>query len=284
MAENKINQTLNDEIIELFEKVDSWEIPFQMQFPKNLMSKKNYRGYNVPKLMLYNSVKGYSSPYFVTYAQAKKLGGFVKKGEKGTHVVFWKIIKKTEINDEGKEIKTAFPLLRYYSVFNVEQCENLESKIPITQVNENDKIQIIEEFIKSYSESPKIQNGLKACYIPKLDIIEMPDIKKWNDAEKYYSGLFHELVHSTGHNDRLNRLNGTILFGNHDYSKEELVAELGAVYLCSHFGIKKTTINNSASYLKHWLSIFKGDIKFFLNASQRAQKAFDYILENSKSD
>jgi antirestriction protein ArdC len=243
--------------------------------PKNLISKKEYRGINVFML----AVQGYESPYWLSFKQAQELGGNVKKDEKGTPVVFWNWIN--EVDDEGKEKN--IPFMRYYTVYNVAQCENIdESKIPSIPVihNDFDHITECEAIIANMPNCPEIQQEKqRASYNPLSDIISMPRFDSFDTAENYYATLYHEAIHASGHQSRLNRLSNNISsFGNEEYSKEELVAEMGAAFLCGFAGIENITLNNSAAYIQGWLNALKDDKKLVIMAAAQAQKAADYIL------
>jgi antirestriction protein ArdC len=277
---NKVFQIVTNQIIEkLKEGVVPWDQPWKISFPKNMVSKKPYHGIN---LILLGFLE-YGSPWFLTFKQIKELGGKVKKGSNSHLVVFWKIISKGtgEYDVEtGKELVDSYPLLRYYRVFNVESTEGLEDKIPEEEKLEFTPIQAAEKILENYKGKPPItNNGNKAYYNPKQDQIGMPPKAKFKSVEHYYNTLFHELVHSTGHKKRLDRpqVSGLIDFGSHEYSKEELVAELGSAFLSAETGTKKEVIDNSASYIKGWLDKLESDDKFIIYASTQAQKAVDYI-------
>jgi len=245
--------------------------------PQNLVSKKEYRGVNVFLL----SCMPYSLPYWVSYKQAQQLGGNVRKGEKSTPVVFWKWLEK-ENPETGKAEK--IPLLRYYRVFNVSQCEGIDGKIP--QVDESDvepfgPIAKCERIVEAMPGRPEIRHGMDGgFYQPSNDFVGMPDRERFETAESYYSTLFHELTHSTGHESRLNRQGiATVAgFGSQTYSKEELVAEMGSAFLSGHCGIEDRILDNSAAYINGWLGRLKNDPKLVVMAAAKAQKASDYIL------
>ena len=258
-----------------------WRKPWSghSAIPTNLATGKKYRGVNVWVL----GSLGYDLPYFCTFKQAKSLGGQVRKGEKGYPVVFWKFLKK----EEGGKTKS-IPLLRHYTVFNIAQIDGVEApQVPETTHN---PISACETVVKDWIRGPRIEHnaGDRACYSPQFDRVTMPNPEQFQSPSAYYSTLFHELTHSTGHKDRLNRetLNNIAYFGSHEYSKEELVAELGASYLCAHTGIDNDTIDNSASYIASWLKALKNDPKLLLQAASQAQKAADHILgtEFKKAD
>ena len=268
---------INDKIMELLEAgTVPWKKPWQgsASLPKNLISKRGYRGVNLFML----ACQPYSSPYWLTYKQATDLGGHVKKGEKSTPVIFWKMLDKDD-TDTATAVK--IPLLRYYSVFNADQCEDITAP-PIEEVVNNfTPIERAEQIVSGMPMLPEIKHGgFRAYYSPSLDYIQLPKQFCFNSPEEYYSTSFHECVHATGHANRLARK--SILepsyFGSHEYSKEELVAEMGAAFLCGHAGIVNTTIENSVAYVAGWLKALKNDKTLLIQSAAAAQKAADYIL------
>ncbi len=278
----KVYEIITNRIIEKLEEgIVPWRKPWQSVegMPKNLISKKEYRGINVFML----AVQGYENPYWLSFKQVQELGGNVKKNEKGTPVVFWNWVN--EVDDEGNEKN--IPFMRYYTVYNVAQCENIDkSKIPsIPEVhNVFDHIAHCEAVIASMPNCPEIQQGKqRASYNPVSDLVSMPRFDSFDTAEEYYSTLFHEMIHSIGHASRINRLqNNASRFGDGDYSREELVAEMGAAFLCGFTGIENITINNSVAYIQGWLKALKDDKKLVIMAAAQAQKAADYILRTNQ--
>ena len=274
----KVYEIITSKIIEKLEAgIVPWHKPWHSVegMPKNLITKKEYRGINVFLL----AMQRYESPYWLSFKQAQDLGGNVKKHEKGTPVVFWNWLNHTD--DEGNEKN--IPFMRYYTVYNIAQCENIgESKIPtIPAIHKDfDHIAECEAIIANMPDCPEIQQGKqRASYNPLSDVINMPRFDSFDTAEEFYSTLFHEAIHSTGSQKRLNRLNNNISgFGNEEYSKEELVAEMGAAFLCGFAGIENITINNSVAYIQGWLKALKNDKKLVIMAAAQAQKAADYIL------
>jgi len=224
----------------------------------------------------------------------KAMGGTFKKkddGEKqkGCPVIFWSMKEYTKDRDgnpygndsNGKPIVKKAWLLRYYTVFNVEQIDGIEDKIPETETRKFDPIAEGDSIIANMPNAPKIEHGgNRACYSPSLDHVRLPHRKQFEGNAEYYSTAFHELGHATGHTSRLNRddVMDATMFGSHKYSREELVAEMTAVFLCSEIGLE-TTFDNSLAYLKNWLGKLKDDTKLILNAGGKAQKAADYILD-----
>ena len=273
---DKVYEIITKRIID---KLEQGEVPWQKTWssssssPKNFLSMREYRGIN-PILL---SMAGYSCPYWLTFNQTKEKGGSVKAGEKGTIIVFYKWLEY-EVKDNPEETKK-FPMLRYYHVFNLEQTTGIDYRIPGEVLNDNQKIENCEELVNAYVDKPKINQGQRACYSPSLDYIEMPKMETFHNSEYYYSTLLHELVHSTGHENRLNRKTLTELcpFGSNNYSREELVAEIGASFLCGVTGIANKTIDNSAAYIQSWLKSLRNDKRLIVLAAGAAQKGADYI-------
>lgn len=251
--------------------------------PKNYITGKVYSGINYFLL----SMTPFESPYFLTFNQVSAKKGSVKAGAKGMPVVYYNFIEK-ETKDEttGEVKKQKMGFLKYYKVFNIEQT-TLE--VPVKPVVETPVVEPqlhvtkLDSVYNNYPNRPKmVQENLSSCYYaPGRDIVNMPKIKQFGQVEEYYSTLYHELIHSTGHSSRLNR-DGIVefdKFGSDKYSKEELIAEMGAAFLCTHMNIENVTLDNSASYLNSWVSKLKGEnSKFIFQASSAAKKAVDYIL------
>lgn len=268
---------VTNRIIEHLEKgVVPWKQTWtKVGQPKNLITQKPYRGINVWLLSSLN----HSENQFLTFKQVKELGGRIKKDEKGNIIVFWKWIEKE--NSQTKKIEKV-PLLRYYNVFNISQCTGIpESKLPEKVERKNDPIEECEKIINEMPNRPEIRHEIhRACYYPERDYVNMPKMETFKDSESYYGALFHELVHSSGHKNRLNRKEVTEknAFGTEQYAIEELTAEMGASYLKSHAGIPIEQLENNAAYIQSWLKRLKEDKKFIVYASSQAQKATDYIL------
>ena len=268
---------VTNRIIEHLEKgVVPWHQPWtDAGLPKNMITGKNYKGINV---WLLASLK-YPQNYYLTFKQVKDLGGTVKKGEKAQEVIFWKFLEKE--NTETKEIKK-IPLLRYYNVFNIDQCTGIpKEKLPPVIERKNDPIEACEKIITEMPKRPDIRhNEHRAYYNKAQDFVNMPKVETFLNSEGYYGTLFHELLHSTGHNERLNRIELTNSkgFRTQEYAVEELTAEMGASYLKSYAGIPIEQLKNNAAYIQGWLERLRNDKRFIVHASAQAQKATDYIL------
>ncbi|MEW6775056.1 MAG: ArdC-like ssDNA-binding domain-containing protein [Bdellovibrionota bacterium] len=273
----KVYEIITDRIIEQLEKgVAPWRKPWNAEqgFPRNLVTGKPYRGVNVFLL----HAAGFESPYFLTFKQARQLGGHVRKGERGLPVIFWNWIEK-ESRERPGEIET-IPFLRYYTVFNVSQCEGVQAPQE-NRARTHEPIRACEEIAKGYRNGPEVIHGkTQAAYHPYFDMVFMPSPEAFTTGEEYYGTLFHELTHSTGHESRLARqsFNETASFGSYSYSKEELVAEMGAAFLCGMAGISPAVIRNQAAYLKNWIDALRGDSRLAIQAAAQAQKAADLIL------
>ena len=268
----------------ILQQLESGTVPWRMPWrrgeaghPRNLISGHRYRGINVFLL----SCATHDSPFWLTYRQSKQFGGHVRKGEKSTPVIFWKWVERENSETGGTE---RFPLLRHYSVFNVEQCELPPEKIPaLPAISESDfePIAACEQVVADMPDPPTIHHGGgSASYRPVSDTVQIPRPERFDEPGEYYSALFHELTHSTGHESRLSRpgITDDIRFGSHSYSREELVAEMGAAFLCGHCGIENTVIDNSASYIAEWLKRLRDDKRLVVHAAAAAQKAADFIL------
>ncbi len=284
MAKKSVYDVITEEILEIMGRgIIPWRKPWAIRGAhRNLVSGKQYRGVNVFLL----SCSGFSSPWWLTFNQAKKKGGSVRKGEKGRRVVFWQwFVKKIEDQTSGEITEKKLPVLRYYTVFNLEQIEGIEAPAEPEAVT-LDPVEAAENIVSGMPLPPSRRPGDKAAYYPALDEVTMPDFQDFNSSEEFYSTLFHELAHSTGHHSRLNRpeITNANFFGSHDYSREELVAEMTAAFLCGESGILPATIENSAAYLQSWAAKFKEDKKMVVCAAAAAQKAADFILDRQGSE
>ena len=260
-----------------------WKATGKTGLPYNYASGKQYRGINI--LLLMSS--GFNDARWMTYKQAQDAGGNVKRGEKGTKIVFWSLFNVTKKGDTGGEYSTdKVPFAREYTVFNIDQIENLPQSLPFeTPVFE--PIPAAHSMASDYMKRAGIDlkhGGASAYYSPSLDYVQMPKETDFKSPDAYYSTLFHELGHSTGHKVRLGRdMSGG--FGSSDYSKEELVAEFTAAFLCAQVGISNERVEaNHAAYIQSWMKAIKNDKKLVVSAAQKAQKAADYIQDKQFSE
>lgn len=217
---------------------------------------------------------------YATFKQIQQAGGNVRKGEKASMVVFWKwLTVKDEDTDEEKEI----PMLRYYSVFHVDQCEGISTKhtqpLPDTISADQTAEAIITDYIQRSGVKLIHEAGDRAFYRPSTDSITLPLMAQFKSSAEYYSTAFHESIHSTGNQSRLNRLDKTAFFGSDAYSKEELIAEIGAAVLVNHAGLETSdSFRNNAAYIQNWLQVLKNDKRFIVSAAGKAEKAVQMIL------
>jgi antirestriction protein ArdC len=284
----RVEEIITDRIVKLLEAgMAPWHRPWTVRgiAPTNAVSKQEYHGINV--LMLASA--SYQSPYWLTFNQAKDAKGTVKKGEHGSIVVFAKRATKEIETDSGDVEERSYTVLRYYTVFNVEQTDGCKFNLPEPpKLNEHDKIDRCEAVYANMLNRPELRSDsptrkFQAYYSQTLDYVNVPDLTCFDKAEGYYSVIFHELTHSTGHASRLNRetLTQAVKFGDTNYSKEELVAEMGAAFLAGLTGIDLVTIPNSAAYLNSWIRRLKGEPKLLISAAAQAQKAVDFILNRN---
>jgi antirestriction protein ArdC len=273
---SKVYAIVTDKIIAALESgCPPWRKPWQAGIPRNAVTKRPYSGINATLLNL----SPYSDPLWLTMKQANQSGGKIRKGERSSLVIFWKQNTITQETDTGEITEKQIPILRYYLVFNIEQCDGLD--LPTLETRKVDVIAEAEAILASMPNPPSISydGGDRAYYVPAQDSIHLPARSGFDSAGELYSTVFHELTHSTGHQSRLNRqtLTEVVPFGSETYSREELVAEFGAPFLCAHAGIENT-IDNSASYINGWLRKLKSDPKLAILAASQGQKAADHIL------
>lgn len=225
---------------------------------------------------------------YASFKQWNALGGKIRKGEHPEQVVFWKMIPVDDgVDEDGNPKKKLIPFLKPHSVFHISQVEGVEPEK--REVIDHKPIEEAEAVIENYKahNTIKIEDvlGNEAYYAPKRDYICVPLKEQFDDINEYYSTKFHEMIHSTGHHSRLNRFpeNSVIAaFGSEDYSKEELVAEIGAAFLMGETGIETNdTFRNSAAYVQSWLKALKNDKKLIVGAASKAEKAVEYILNGA---
>ena len=270
-----IYQTITDRMIaEMEQGIIPWKKPWMAAGVA--ISHTTGKAYSLLNQMLLGRAGEY-----LTFKQVQAEGGCVRKGEKAKMVVFWKFIEKED--EETGETKQV-PFLKYYNVFHIDQCEGISAKheAKTSEVVEADAEAetIIADYVKREGVTMENREGNEAFYQPALDRIILPLMKQFKETAEYYSTAFHEMVHSTGHMKRLNRLDATAHFGSEDYSKEELIAEIGASALNHHCGLETpSSFRNSAAYLQNWLSVLKNDKRFIVSAASKAEHAVKFILE-----
>ena len=240
-----------------------------------------YQGINVLLLWTAALEQGFAASTWMTFKQALDLGGHVKKGEKGSMVVYANTLTKTETNAEtGEEEAHSIPFMKSYTVFNVEQIDGLPEQytaLPAQSlVNVPDRDAALDLFFQNTGVRIR-EGGDIAAYSETLDLIRMPPMPAFKDSENFYATLAHEMTHATKHSTRLNRDYGGVKFGDEGYAKEELVAELGAAFLCADLGITPETREDHAAYIASWLTALKNDQRFIFSAAAHAQRAVDYL-------
>lgn len=290
-------ETVTNKMIELLEKgVSPWRCSWsQYGLARNYATGHIYTGINAFLMNL----TPHPIPYFMSFKQVKAQGGKIKKGASSEMVFFYTTYYKDENGQSispdqysvlceagGEPQRIAF--LKYYRVFNIEDVEGIEIDIPQVELKEHEKIERCEAIVNNMPNAPEFifEDANKAYYNPIRDVINMPDMAQFETAEEYYSTLFHEMTHATGHETRLNRkgIAEINIFDTKQYSKEELIAEMGASFLSAHTGINTADVTeNSAAYLEGWLKVLKSDKKLIFKAAAKAQKAADYILNVQRS-
>jgi antirestriction protein ArdC len=256
--------------------VKPWSTSPGANTPCNAVSNRPYSGCNVVLLWMAQAA-GYRTPRFLTFKQALELGGNVRKGERGTKVYF---VKQLQVRDQGGDDSSGMrvvPMMREYTVFNVDQCENLPGSViagkPIRVRNPDTRDDLADAFLRSTGADIREGHG-EACYIPSRDFIAMPAFAGFKGADHYYSVAFHELTHWTGHKSRLDR-DLKNRFGSRSYAAEELIAELGAAFVCAEFGFDGDV--RSAGYIGNWIELLKADKRAFFTACSQASKAVDHL-------
>ena len=223
--------------------------------------------------------KGYAAPIWMTFKQALELDAHVRKGEHGSLVVYANSITKTETNEKGEDTERQIPFLKGYTVFNVEQIEALpahyyakpENPLPLSE-----RIESADRFMTATGATMQ-HGGNRAFYAPGRDLVQMPPFEAFRDKESYYATALHELTHWTSHKSRLDRSFDAKRFGDHGYAREELVAELGAAFLCADLGITPEIRDDHAAYLAHWLKVLTEDKRAIFSAAAHAQRAADFL-------
>lgn len=276
-----VYEMVTERIIEQLENgIIPWEKPWTgvRSGAFNRVSKKSYS--------LLNQMLLGKDGEWASFKQWTDLGGHIRKGEKSSIVVFWKILPIEEVQEDGTKITKQIPLLKYINVFHISQVDGVEP-LKKEELHDIKPIEKAESVLMDYwkRENIKVEHikGNDAYYSPSLDMIRLPLFEQFKDANEYYSTAFHESVHSTMKESRCNRAeerkNKLVAFGSEEYSKEELVAELGSASLMNIIGIEtKKSFRNSTAYIQSWIRVLKNDVKFIVSASSKAEKAVNYIL------
>lgn len=291
-SKNAFYQTITNEIITLLEEVslEDYQPPFAslaaQGLPVNPFTEKHYQGINIPCLWMYQQKKGYTSNRWATYRQWKEQDLQVRKGEKGSTICFYKTLLVDEENERGEEVTNKVPMMKLYTVFNANQVEGYKhcERPPPNETDLMTRMALADEFCANTKATIRHSQANRAYYNASADYISLPetisfvDTKYSTATENYYSTLFHELVHFTGHKTRLDRFsNNDGSSRKHAYAFEELIAELGAAMLCARLGIIQQPREDHAQYIKSWLQALKNDNKFVFQASAQSARAVDYL-------
>lgn len=283
-----IYQRVTDQIVaELENGVRPWLKPWNAEHAAGRITRPlrangvAYRGINI--LMLWASAveKGFAAPLWLTYKQAQELGGQVRKGEKGSPVVYANTITRTEQDaDTGEDVEHNIPFMKAYTVFNAEQVDGLPAHFYALQEPALDPVTRIEK-VETFFAATRADirhGGNQAYYAIGEDRVQMPPFEAFRDAQSYYATLAHELTHWTRHPARLDRSFGRKKWGDEGYAKEELVAELGAAFLSADLGLTPEARADHASYIASWLKVLKDDKRTIFTAAAHAQRAADYLI------
>ena len=281
-------QIITDRMIsELEQGVIPWQKPWSGV--QGAISHTTGKRYSLLNQMLL----GCRSGEFITFKEAQREGGHIKKGEKASMIVFWKFLESAKRDDDGnvihdadgKPVMESLPFLRYYNVFHIDQCEGIQPRFaealsPGEHLSPDDAAErITQDYVQRSGIKLFIQHSDRAFYSPTTDSVTVPELTQFTCIAEYYSTLFHELTHSTGHVSRLNRLSKEASFGSEAYSKEELIAELGAAFLVNHVGLETDgSFRNSAGYIQSWLKALKDDKRLIVSAAGKADKAVEMII------
>lgn len=272
-------------IADLEQGVRSWLKPWHAEHAAGKITRPlrhngtPYNGINILLLWGEALAKGYAAPIWMTYKQAQELGANVRKGEKGSLVVYANRITKTETNEAGEDTEREIPFMKGYTVFNVEQVDGLPAHYyaqPVNPLPLNERIEAADAFMTGTGATIN-HGGNSAFYAPSRDVVQLPPFEAFKDKESYYATALHELTHWTKAKGRLERDFSAKRFGDTGYAREELVAELGAAFLCADLGITPEIREDHAAYLGHWLSVLKEDKRAIFSAAAHAQRAADYL-------
>lgn len=238
-----------------------------------------YRGINVVLLWVEAVAKGYAAPTWMTFRQALALGAHVRKGEHGSTVVYANRVTRTETDHDGNDIERELPFLKAYTVFNVEQIDGLPGHLyPVAQPQLDASLRIAHaEAFFAHLGADIRHGGGRAYYAAEPDYVQLPPFECFRDPQSYYATAAHECTHWTRHRTRLDRDLGRRRWGDEGYAREELVAELGAAFLCADLGLELTPREDHASYIESWMAVLQSDRRFIFTAAAHAQRACDFL-------
>ena len=281
MATRDIHQEVTDQIVAAIEAgTRPWSCDWLQGGLPRRSTGEHYRGINLILLGMVASNRGYASPTWLTFNQAKALGGCVRKGEKGAPIVFFKKLERTEVNDAGEEETRGIPMLRGYTVFNVDQVDGLPTGFgapELTTLPPKARDLAAERALRSSGATIREDGGSRAYYSRRDDSVHLPAFERFTSTGGFLATLAHELVHWTGAPSRLDRAKGKA-FGDADYAFEELVAEIGAAFTCARLGVAGEHIESHAAYVGSWLRALKNDKRAIFRAAALAQSAADLVL------
>ena len=277
---------VTDKIIEDLEGgVRTWTKPWSAHHASGAVGRplrhnlQRYAGINVVLLWSEAVTRGYTAPIWMTFRQALELGGHVRKGETGSVVVYANRFVRTETDNDGRDVEREIPFLKAYTVFNVEQIDELPphfNQPTSAPLDEQHRIGHADTFFAA-SRADVRHGGDSAYYAIDPDYVHMPRFESFVDPESYYATLAHEMTHWTRHRTRLDRDLGRKRWGDEGYAREELVAELGAAFLCADLGLELQPREDHAGYIASWLEVLKNDKRFIFSAAAHAQRAVDFL-------
>lgn len=290
------NDTIYEMVTErIVQEMEKGIIPWQRPWTDGQVAISHTTGR--PYSLLNQFLLGYKPGEYLTFNQCKAEGGNIRPGEKSSIVVFWQtsyLKKEVDEDEEGNEterkvrVQRWCPILKYYRVFHIEQCDGIKPRYgEMTKTVHHDPIAEAEDIIGLYFNREtctlNVCSSNEAFYSPTTDSVTVPLLSQYEVKEEYYSTLFHEMIHSTGHSSRLDRLSKTAAFGSEDYSREELTAEMGSAFLRNKIGIDCTkAFTNSVAYLQGWLKALKEDKKMIVVAAGKAEAAVNYIFNGKQ--
>lgn len=279
---------ITDKIVAALETgVRPWARPWNADHLASRISRplrhsgERYKGINIVLLWIAACERGYSAPIWITFRQALELGAHVRKGEKGSPVVYANKLMRTEQNSDGEDIERAIPFLKAYTVFNVEQIDGLPDHFyakpePLSAADPIARNDRAEVFLAA-TGAHVVHGGTDACYNVSSDVIRMPPIETFRDSASYYAVRAHETIHWTRHVSRLNRSFGRERWGDAGYAREELVAELGSAFLAADLDLTPDLREDHASYIASWIKVLAGDKRAVFQAAAHAQRAVDFL-------